>query len=259
MVIAGCRYNTRVDPKIERQLVEINAQFYQTFSDQFSATRQRIQPGVRRAVQAVKPDCRLLDIGCGNGNLFPALLEQGYCGEYTGIDLSPALVGLARESISGWLEQSSTLPKPVFLAADLTQPDWGLLGEYAFWDYITAFAFMHHIPGQETRLELIKTLRQLLKPNGSLLVSAWQFNHSEKMRSRVVDWTRIQMDPGELEKGDYLLDWRSGGTGFRYVHLFDEEELRGLATHAGFKVTDCFYSDGKEGNLGLYQTWLVQN
>ena len=63
------------------------------------------------------------------------------------------------------------------------------------------------------------------------------------------------MSDSELEGGDYLLDWRSGGTGLRYVHYFGEEELRELAKASGFQIINAFYSDGEAGNLGLYQVW----
>jgi hypothetical protein len=59
----------------------------------------------------------------------------------------------------------------------------------------------------------------------------------------------------EVDEGDYLLDWRSGGAGLRYVHHFSEGELAALAESSGFEIVDTFYSDGKEGNLSIYQVW----
>jgi hypothetical protein len=59
----------------------------------------------------------------------------------------------------------------------------------------------------------------------------------------------------EVDPNDYLLDWRSGGEGLRYVHHFDEKELEELAAASNFQVSDTFYSDGEGGKLGLYQVW----
>ncbi|MEP6894468.1 MAG: hypothetical protein ABI986_02555, partial [Chloroflexota bacterium] len=59
----------------------------------------------------------------------------------------------------------------------------------------------------------------------------------------------------DVDVGDYLLDWRSGGAGLRYVHHFDESELQELAEAASFQIKDMFYSDGETGNLSLYQVW----
>jgi hypothetical protein len=75
------------------------------------------------------------------------------------------------------------------------------------------------------------------------------------LRERIQSWELIGLSPGDVEPGDYLLDWRSGGTGLRYVHHFNEEELSRLAQESGFDVIETFYSDGEGGKLGLYQVW----
>ena len=54
-----------------------------------------------------------------------------------------------------------------------------------------------------------------------------------------------------MEPGDYLLDWRSGGRGLRYVHHFDEAELEALADASRFRICSAFLSDGENGQLGL--------
>jgi SAM-dependent methyltransferase len=37
----------------------------------------------------------ILDYGCGKGDLFPYLVEQGFRGQYTGFDINPDLLALA--------------------------------------------------------------------------------------------------------------------------------------------------------------------
>ncbi|HNT25279.1 MAG TPA: hypothetical protein PKM21_12980, partial [Anaerolineales bacterium] len=61
------------------------------------------------------------------------------------------------------------------------------------------------------------------------------------------------------EPGDYLLDWRQGGRGLRYVHAFGPAELARLAEQTGFVSLESFYSDGEGGRLGLYQVWGLQD
>lgn len=247
-----------MDPNVQRQLVEINAQFYQTFSMQFSATRQRVQPGVFKALKLIGPENSVLDIGCGNGNLLPALLDQGFSGRYTGIDFSPALVKLAEERAQELTLNNNKLRGAFFLSSDLSRPGWDITGSLKPVDFITAFAVLHHLPACTARLELFKTFRRLLEPDGKLLISFWQFLNSERLKRRIVDWSEVNIPATALDENDFLLDWRSGGTGFRYVHLFNEHELRDLAAQSGFKIEESYFSDGKEGNLGLYQTWSVQ-
>jgi tRNA (uracil-5-)-methyltransferase TRM9 len=71
-----------VNPETVDMLIELNQQFYQTFAVQFSATRQRVQPGVRQVLQELDPETNLLDLGCGNGALARALAKRGHRGRY---------------------------------------------------------------------------------------------------------------------------------------------------------------------------------
>jgi hypothetical protein len=79
--------------------------------------------------------------------------------------------------------------------------------------------------------------------------------------SRVQPWSLVGIMEDDLEPGDTLLDWRhtvagqESGSGLRYVHLFNEDELIMLAAESGFKVTGQFRSDGAGEKLGLYQVW----
>jgi hypothetical protein len=58
-----------------------------------------------------------------------------------------------------------------------------------------------------------------------------------------------------VDVGDYLLDWRRGGRGLRYVHHFNEDELAELATAAICQVTATHYAGGRSGRLNLIQRW----
>ena len=93
--------------------------------------------------------------------------------------------------------------------------------------------------------------------DGKFILSNWQFLNSEKLRKRIQDWSKADLSEQDVDSGDYLLDWRSGGEGLRYVHYFNEEELSSLAKATGFIIQDSFYSDGESGNLSLYQLWKI--
>jgi hypothetical protein len=123
------------------------------------------------------------------------------------------------------------------------------------WSLITAFAVLHHIPGEELRLDILKTVHKLLAENGRFILSNWQFLNSERLKRRIKPWETAAISGSEVDAGDYLLDWRSGGDGLRYAHYFTAEELSALAQRAGFQVVDSFLSDGEGKRLGLYQIW----
>lgn len=230
------------------RLIELNREFYTRFGDSFSATRHRIQPGVRRVLEMLKGKEDILDLGCGNGWFARELAERGHRGAYLGVDFSLPL-----------LRDAESIPKTFpakFMQADLTQlsafSNQLLAGH---WSLITCFATLHHIPSRELRLDFLRTVRQLLKPDGLFIHSNWQFLNSEKLKARIQPWEAAAIDGSKVDAGDYLLDWRSGGSGLRYVHHFDEAELSELAHTTGFQVRDVFYSDGETGNLGLYEVW----
>jgi SAM-dependent methyltransferase len=229
-----------------QRLLEINREFYNRFGGQFSATRQRLQPGVKKILDSIQDDVSVLDLGCGNGNFLRELSRRGHKSALLGVDFSLPLLRDA-ESARGVDFREVDLSQ-LSVNSDQLSVDGG-------WDLITMFATLHHIPSSEIRLEILITVKKLLKPNGKFILSNWQFLNSEKLKSRIQPWDKVGIDQSELDYGDYLLDWRSGGEGLRYAHQFSAQEMLGLAEQAEMRVTDSFLSDGDGGNLGLYQIW----
>jgi tRNA (uracil-5-)-methyltransferase TRM9 len=246
-----------VDTEIAQYLLKINYQFYQTFSSNFSATRQAVQPGVRRILGNISPDEGILDIGCGNGNFWNALASFGHRGVYVGVDFSPELLRIAALNSYKRRPISENSTVPVFIPLDLSEADWELKLTDAPFDHVVAFAVLHHIPGEEMRISILNKIRQLISQNGEFTFSVWQFMNSKRLRSRLHNWSEVGLSNQQVDYGDYLLDWRSGGKGLRYIHNFDEQELINLAKKSGYQVKSSFYSDGAGNNLGLYQIWEV--
>ena len=118
---------------------------------------------------------------------------------------------------------------------------------------------MHHLPGEQTIIRVLEQTRQLLAPGGKLIFSVWQFLNSPRLRQRIQDWSQVGISSDQVEQGDYLMDWRQGGRGLRYVHHFSPEGLRQLASRCGFSCQEEYLSDGKGGNLSLYQVWRLEN
>lgn len=204
-------------------------------------------------------DESILDLGCGNGEFGRELAKRGHGGPYLGVDFS---LPLLRDA-----ENQPGAMSARFMEADLTQ-----LSAYSsqlsvvskqfvdteHWALITAFAVLHHIPSEKMRLEILRMAHELLAVNGMFIHSHWQFLNSAKLKARIKPWQDAAIQPSAVEAGDYLLDWRSGGEGLRYVHHFSETELADLAQATGFRVQETFYSDGERGDLGLYQVWKIR-
>jgi tRNA (uracil-5-)-methyltransferase TRM9 len=247
--VTGVLYNLLMNSSTAAYLIEINREFYTRFGDSFSATRHRIQPGVRRVLGMLKGDESILDLGCGNGELARELANRHQRGSYLGVDFS---LPLLRDAESQPDEFSAR-----FMEVDLTKLSAvsGQLSVEGGWSLITAFAVLHHIPSHDLRLEILRVANQLLKEDGLFIHSHWQFLNSEKLKARIQPWEAANLSISQVDVGDYLLDWRSGGKGLRYVHHFDERELGELASASHFEIVETFYSDGETGNLGLYQIW----
>jgi SAM-dependent methyltransferase len=238
-----------MNPTTLSRLLDLNQQFYNTFAQQFSGTRQRLQPGVLRIVDQIGSTDDVLDLGCGNGELARELARYGHAGTYTGLDFSPTL-----------LEQASS-DQPAnfnFIQADLSSTDWDAPLSGNRYDNILAFAVLHHLPGIELRLQVLRKIGTLLQDGGGFIHSQWQFLNSPRLAARVQPWDKVGLSEADVDPGDYLLDWRQGGTGLRYVHHFSEGELAELASQTGFEVVESFLTDGENQRLGLYQVWHLK-
>ncbi len=161
-------YNSSMKPKTAQRLITLNHQFYQTFSEEFSNTRMRLQPGVQKILETLHPNARLLDLGCGNGELSRVLARNAYRGSYVGTDFSAKLLETARRGLPEGFPAN-------FYPLDLTAPNWQEQLPPLQFDFIFAFATLHHIPSRKLRVSILEKIRLRLKPGGKFIHSNWQF------------------------------------------------------------------------------------
>jgi len=238
---------------IQEKLLKINRTFYDQFAPSFSATRGRVQPGVRKLIGNISAESSILDVGCGNGSLARALAEGGFSGRYLGVDMSEGLLASAESLLDEGTQGSFN-----FKAVDLSDPDWPKAIPHATFDWLVSFAVLHHLPGESLRHQIVSAFTNMVNPNSRVAVSVWQWQNSPRLRKRVLPWSTVGLSSDQVGGGDVLLDWRAGDTpGLRYVHTFEEADLAALAESAGFRVIQTFYSDGKSGDLALYQVWQL--
>ena len=242
-----------MNPESFERLRALNYEFYQTFAERFADKRTRLQPGVIQALEQYPPPGPALDLGCGHGALAEQFVSVGHPHTYLGVDLSEGMISLASSAVSN--------PRVHFLRADVTQRAWrealqtipkGFQPPYAT---VYAFSSLHHIPGEKRREQLVQEVSQLMQPGALWILSVWDFMQSNRLRKRILPWESVGVDPHQVEEGDYVIDWRHGGDGVRYVHLFSPEALEKLAEHGGFEVMETYRMDGENSVLGLYQVW----
>jgi tRNA (uracil-5-)-methyltransferase TRM9 len=274
-----------VRPEVVERLLSINREFYQSFADPFRATRGRLQPGVIRALESVNLDANVLDVGCAHGVLAEQLAGSGFSGSYVGLDSSQPLLdsvpdhlhppqykfALADLGDEEWPETARALhakgsaPEQSFSessisfdrVSEIPASEQSVAKSSALFDWVFAFAVVHHIPSSDLRGTTAAAIRALLATDGHVAVSVWDFLASARLRERVVAWDTAGISEEEVDEGDHLVDWREGGSGVRYVHHFAQNELHELAEESGFQVSQEYRSDGENGRLGLYQIWEI--
>lgn len=247
-------------PETAARLAALNADFYARFGDDFGATRPRPNPGVQRVLARIPPGATVIDAGCGDAKVGRRLTG----GRYLGLDSSAALLDRALELTRAGGRRAARLEAGDLEAwegrqLDLALAQFDVLGPEAARipagraDWVVAFALVHHIPGHDNRLTLLRRLAGWLRPGGRLAVSCWQPQRSPRAGRLIRPWAEAGLDANGLEDRDLLLGWeRRGRRGLRYVRVIDPEELAQLAGAAGLRIEDSFSDDGHARDLADY-------
>lgn len=244
------------------QLSRITSEFYAQQAQSFSATRQMPWQGWQQCLDAMpqlsageKPS--VLDVGCGNLRFARFLCDKAgiVLAKYFAVDNCKLLVesGETDAHISELAFIELDVIKSLLdntLSSRLTVPAC---------DLVVAFGFLHHVPGAEKRIQLLRTLLEKTKPGGYVCVSFWQFMNSQKLAAKAQETTAqglraLGIDASELEEHDFLIGWQDKADTWRYCHHFSQEELDELLASLGSDVLVCaqFSADGKENNLNRY-------
>ncbi len=240
-----------MQPEMVQKLLRLNQDFYATYAQSFAATRHSVQPGVQRLLAQILQAELVLDLGCGNGNLAELLKSAGFQGSYFGVDENAYFLEQAEAAT-----QDAACGSYSFRQGSLANFDCLDLVDEA--DAICSFATLHHLPGNDVHQQIFSSISSKLSPNGRFFLSCWQVLGNERLEKHLVQWKPIGIQDDLLGETDLLMDWRADPgkpAKLRYVHHFYPSELRALGESQGLVLQDEFFSDGKEGNLGLYQVW----
>ena len=93
-----------------------------------------------------------------------------------------------------------------------------------FFDKTIFIATLHCIKGKQNRKKVLKEIYRALKPNGKVLITAWNKN-SKRWKNKPKE-TKVSWNIKENEKI------------FRYYYLYSYEELKKELEKTGFKVTE---------------------
>lgn len=145
-----------------------NPVVYRSFQWLVGSPKRR-QEWVDRFIQP-RPGLRVLDLGCGPGNLVELLPPDV---EYTGSDLSEAYIEEARRRHGD---------RGRFFAGSIESIDSAELGEF---DVVVAKAVLHHIDEDEA-LHLFEVASDVLAPGGRLVTLDCAFTPDQSRAARFV-------------------------------------------------------------------------
>lgn len=253
------------------RLCALTGEFYRANAESFSQTRQSPWQGWVRLLEvmdaraAERELLRVLDVACGNlrferylADALPGRMLLGWA-----VDNCEPLVEAGERSEFGPLSRIAFQNLDVIerlsggrLRESLEAPD-------ASRDLAVSFGFMHHVPLECWRAELLRTLIAKVRPGGFVAVSFWRFLNSDKLAGKAKETTsraRAELGIPELPPNDYLLGWQDTQGLYRYCHHFDEPEIeRLLAMMAdSADLVSRFEADGRTGNLNEYVVLRVK-
>ncbi len=187
----------------------------------------------------LKPDDRLLVVGCGTGRDLLALLGIGYRAE--GLDVAPQCTAIA-----GRLLRERGFEVPLYTGAIEVVELPGTFDAFVF-----SWFCYSYIPQSETRVHVLRKLRDRLKPDGRILVTyapAKTLPRSLPIRlAQIVAW--VTHSDWRPEYGDFV---RVAGRRTHFVHYehqFTRETFEGEARAAGLTV--AFHESADEGTAVL--------
>ena len=246
-----------MDEITARRLNKINTAFYNEHADSFSAARGQTWPGWQRCFDLILKDLTnsgnnltVLDLACGNLRFETFLRSQLPSLElsYYAVDNCDSLVPQKTLVNYVHLDILDVLQRGDVLSDSLALPQCNLA---------VCFGFMHHMPLRDHRNKILDYLIYQVVPGGFVIVTFWQFLKDEGLRAKAQDTHKRalgELDLGELDENDFLLDWNGIAGAYRYCHSFSEEEIDELVGSVASRaeLIARFVSDGRSDTLNTY-------
>lgn len=157
------------------------------------------------ALQYVKDKTKVLEVGCGNGNFAAAIKQLKKCS----VD--------AVEPDKGDAQKAKKVVDR--LVIDTLENSIKKLDRYKY-DQIIFLDVIEHL---YTPIEALKAIKNLLKPNGTVLFSIPNMAHAS---------VRLMLMEGKFEYG---------GTGLldsTHLHFYTEDEINRIFNEAGYEIKD---------------------
>ena len=222
-----------------QKIIEKTGDDYDMIAKEWDLSRNRASKLKTALISNIKPETKVLDIGCGNALTLPFILKKDAF--YFGLDISEKLIEIARKKYAKEINEK----KAKFVVGQATE----LPFQDDEFDFVISFAVLHHIPSEKFRKKFFEEIKRVSKPNAKVKIIVWNL---------LSDWANKRFDienklKGE-NSGDAIIPWKAtqGKIINRYTHQFSKEELLSLAKDTGFKniKIDFFNRAGEKKENG---------
>ena len=157
-----------------------------------------------------KPTDRVLDIGCGPGNMLPFLPK---C-DYTGVDVNPSYIDSARRRYGD---------RGTFVCERVSRHNVQQLGAF---DIVLALGLVHHLDDAEAR-DLFRLGYAALKPEGRLITNDGCYSAGQSALERYL----LSRDRGQFVRNQSLYLELAHGCFTQVIPHLRQDVLRVPYTH----------------------------
>ena len=215
-----------VEKLSDEEKIQFTIDGYDRVANDWDKTRQNFWPElISEIIKSIKPNTKILDLGCGNGRLIPEITKlnksnenklespltkyaENYNINYVGVDPSKELIKIAKEKYPSY---------------DLRDYDGLVLSDFQDeeFDQVISIAVLHHIPPANV-VTWLKEANRVAKKNTVSIFTTWN-----------------------LSESNYDLNQNADAViGFvhhkntRYVHYYDHAEIRDIFEKSGYSILE---------------------
>lgn len=214
-----------MDKNTAKKIIMKTGDDYNLIAAQFSSTRKFTwgDVGLAMASLQIKPNSKVLDLGCGNGRSYAMFRDLEV--DYYGLDLSRELINLAQKEV----------PAGNFTVGNMLETPY----KNDEFDVVISIATLHHLPSKKSRQLALEEIYRVTKPGGQVLVTTWYFwNKPQYIKEILKTFVQILRGKSDLDPGDFYMPWRDGSgkeITKRYFHAWRKRELKQYLEQVGFR------------------------